>query len=226
MPSFAVFPLAWSLIQATVASRSDITWESGTLETTFEMTSPNILDLRHIALPRVKFGSNGHVTQLGQPAADVLDVLVNAEDLLDHQNNRKRPAGRRHRAVGRNLAVGHGNLYLARLQSAGVGRYGGLSRDGLGRQGEPRRQRGDDKSPSGEVDTGKHALSIVIHRSVSLVKWWTRNSESAYRSRAVRHDSFLCQSERRAFFALEFPTRSEKNPESKSLWNCKPEANS
>ena len=39
MPSFAVSPLPVFLAQATVASRSDITCASGTLETTLEMIS-------------------------------------------------------------------------------------------------------------------------------------------------------------------------------------------
>ena len=39
MPSLATSPLPVPLAQATVASRSDITWASGTLETTLEMIS-------------------------------------------------------------------------------------------------------------------------------------------------------------------------------------------
>ena len=39
MPSFAVSPVPFFLIQATVASRSAITWASGTFETTLEMIS-------------------------------------------------------------------------------------------------------------------------------------------------------------------------------------------
>src|SRR5262249_18412633 len=50
-----------------------------------------ILDLRHIALPGVELGADGEITDLGKPAADVPDMFVQPEDLLDDEHRRERP---------------------------------------------------------------------------------------------------------------------------------------
>ena len=106
MPSRRV-GLADSLAQATVASRSDITWASGTLETTLEI-SRDVLNLGDIALAGVEFGGDGQIAEFGQAAADILDVLVNTEDLLHDQDRGERARPLRHGPIGRDLAVGDG----------------------------------------------------------------------------------------------------------------------
>ena len=72
--------------------------------------------LRHVALAGVQLGGDGQVAELGEPAADVLDVLVDAEDFLHDQHDRERPALRRHRPVGGHLAVLDGDLDFAGLR--------------------------------------------------------------------------------------------------------------
>ena len=99
-----------------------MTCASGTLETTLEMISWIFSDLGDVALPSVQLGRDGQVAELGEPAADVLDVLVDAEDLLDDQDDRERSAVGRHGPVGGDLAVGDRDLHLAGLQALGIGR--------------------------------------------------------------------------------------------------------
>ena len=52
----------------------------------------NVLDLRDVPLPRIELGGDRQVAQLGEPPANVFDVLVDAEDLLHDQDDRERPA--------------------------------------------------------------------------------------------------------------------------------------
>ena len=59
---------------------------------------------------------------MGEAAADILDVLMDAEDLLDDEDDGKRPAGGRHGAIGRDRAVLDRDLDLAGLQARGIGR--------------------------------------------------------------------------------------------------------
>src|SRR5207302_8680290 len=49
----------------------------------------DIRQLRHSPLPCIELWSNSQVAQLGQPAADILDVFMDAKDLLDNYNHRK-----------------------------------------------------------------------------------------------------------------------------------------
>src|SRR5262245_3409040 len=44
------------------------------------------LHLRYIRHPRIHFGSDSQISGFGKSAADVFDMLVNAEDLLHDQN--------------------------------------------------------------------------------------------------------------------------------------------
>ena len=64
-----------------------------------------VAQFRHVSLAGIQFRGDSEVSQLGQPAADVFDVLVNAEDLLHHQHDRKGPARRGHRPISRHLAI-------------------------------------------------------------------------------------------------------------------------
>src|SRR4030095_1137386 len=64
-----------------------------------------ILVLADIALPRVHLRRDREVTGLGKTAAEILDVFVDAEDLLNHQDSRERPAFGGHGPVAGDLAV-------------------------------------------------------------------------------------------------------------------------
>ncbi len=140
IPSRLTSALPVPLAQATVASRSDMTCASGTLETTLRI-SWKAAELRDVALAGVHLGGDGEVAELGEPAADVLDVLVDAEDLLDDEDHGQVRAAGRHGAVGGDLAVGDGDLHLAGLEAVGVGRDR-LGGDGLGGHREAGGQRG------------------------------------------------------------------------------------
>ena len=73
--------------------------------------------LRHVALSRVEFRRNGEVAEFRELPAQVLDMLVYAEDLLDHEHGGERPTGRWHGAVGWNLASRDRNPDFAGIES-------------------------------------------------------------------------------------------------------------
>ena len=89
MPSRPVSALPSALAQATVASRSCITCASGTFETTFDMISPMSVILETSPCAGVEGRRDREVALLGEAAADVLDVLVDAEDLLHDEHGRE-----------------------------------------------------------------------------------------------------------------------------------------
>ena len=63
----------------------------------------DVLDVGHLARVAVtgeEFGRDGKVTFLRQPAADIGDVLMHAEDLGDHQHHRQGRLPGRHGTVG------------------------------------------------------------------------------------------------------------------------------
>ena len=108
IPSLAVSPLPLFFAQATVESRSFITCSSGTFDTTFEMMSGISLIFETSPSRRVQFRSDGEIAELRKPAADVLDMFVDAKNLL-HDKNYRKPAlsaaqhdnlGSRHRKRG------------------------------------------------------------------------------------------------------------------------------
>ena len=78
-------------------------------------------ELRDIALPRVELGGDREIAQLGEAPADILDVFVDAEDLLHDQHYRKRPAARWHRAISRDRLIADRNLHFACSQAFGAG---------------------------------------------------------------------------------------------------------
>ena len=94
-----------------------MTCASGTLD---DDLADDLVDVGHsgdVALARVELRRDRHVADLGEPPADVLDVLVHAEDLLHDEDERERPALRRHGAVGGDLAVLDRDLDLTRRQA-------------------------------------------------------------------------------------------------------------
>ena len=52
-----------------------------------------------------EFRCYGEIPYFGEPAADVLDVFVDAEDFMNDEHNWKWPAGRRLHSIGWDLAV-------------------------------------------------------------------------------------------------------------------------
>ena len=114
----------------------------------------DLVDVGHggdVALAGVEGRGHGEIARLGEAAADVLDVLVDAEDLLHDQHGRVRAGALRPGIVGRHVAVAHGDLGLAHLQALCVGadRGGTHRHDGAG---EARGQRGDGEQAAREVE--------------------------------------------------------------------------
>ena len=62
---------------------------------------------RDIAIANEEFGSNRQEAFVGEATADILDVLVHAEDLVNHQYEGMRPLSRGARAIGGNRAIRH-----------------------------------------------------------------------------------------------------------------------
>ena len=136
--------------------------------------------LGDVPLPGIQLGGHGEVTQLGEPTADVPDVLMHAENLLHHQHRGERAPLVGMGAISRNLSITHGNLHLARHQPRGVG-GDGLRRNGLDRQCEARGQRGHHEVPPGEVGEGLQTSQVGIHdgplRGVSRQQWQVLREE-------------------------------------------------
>ena len=136
-----------------------MTCASGTLVTTSAMSFGMSVYFGRIALARVEFRRDGEVTGLGDAPADVLDVLVHAEDFLHDQHDREIAARRRHRAVGRHLAVLGRHLDLAGDQAFGGG-GDGLRRHRQHGQREARAERGDDEAAPVDVARAEQALQF------------------------------------------------------------------
>ena len=81
-----------------------------------------VLHLRDIPLPGVELRRHRQKPELRKAPADVLDVLVNAEDFLDNKHSREGTAGGRSGPVGGDRTVGRGNLHLASFEPLGAGR--------------------------------------------------------------------------------------------------------
>ncbi len=161
MPSRDVSPLPLPLAKATAASRSLMTCASGTLSTMGRIGIDRG-ELRDVALARVHLHRDREVAGLGEAAADVLDVLVDAEDLLDDEDDREGPSGRGHGAVGRNLGVRRLDLDLARLEPGGVGRDHRLGGDGLHGQCKAGCQRGRKHMATRKVGIGGEAQAVQL----------------------------------------------------------------
>ncbi len=120
----------------------------------------NVGDIRNIALPRVKRRRHGEVAEFGEPAADILDVLMDAEDLLHDQHGRERPAARRHGAIGGDAAVGDRDLDLAGLEPGGIGGYHRLRHDRVGGKREAARETCHDEAATREIGFGNETLDL------------------------------------------------------------------
>ena len=115
-----------------------------------------VLVLRRIALAVVERRRHRHVAELGEAAADVLDVGVNAEDLLHHQGDRVGVAALGPRHVSGDVAVGGRNADLARGQSLAVG-GDRLRRDRLDRQ----RETGGQRAADHEAAAGRNRFRAI-----------------------------------------------------------------
>jgi len=105
-----------------------------------------IAHLRGIALPRIQLGRDREVPGFGEAAAEILDVLVDAENLLYDEHGWERSSLVRHRTIGGDLAVLGRHLDLARRQPVCIGGDDRLRRDRLHRQRKAGRQRGHHKA--------------------------------------------------------------------------------
>src|SRR6185437_2010107 len=69
-------------------------------------------ELGHVALPRVELGREREIAELREAPCDVLDVLMDAENLLHDEDDRQVAPVGGHRAIGRHVAVAHRNAHL------------------------------------------------------------------------------------------------------------------
>ena len=105
-----------------------------------------IAHLRGIALPRIQLGRDREVPGFGEAAAEILDVLVDAENLLYDEHGWERSSLVRHRTIGGDLAVLGRHLDLAGIEPGGVGGNHGLRRNRLDREREAGGERGHHKA--------------------------------------------------------------------------------
>ena len=117
--------------------------------------------LGDIALAGIEGRGDGEIAGLGQAPADVLDMLMDAEDLLHHEDRGEGAALGGHGAVARDLAVGDRDLHLAHGQALAVGHDGG-GRDRLGGQREAGRQACDDEAAARERCRRQEARQMAV----------------------------------------------------------------
>src|ERR1039458_3641127 len=120
MPRREVSALPVLFVHATVASRSEATWTLRNLV----YDGQDILDVglaRDVALTRIEVGRDCEVAPLREAEADILDVLVDAEDFMHHEDRREGPARGGHRAIGGNFAALDGNLHLVGDETVAIG---------------------------------------------------------------------------------------------------------
>ncbi len=95
----------------------------------------DVADLGRVALAVVQVGRDRAVAEPRQPPADVLDVLVQAEDLLHDQDQRQVLPALRHGAVDRQETVVGGDAVHAGIEAVGR-RQDGIGTDRLHRCSE------------------------------------------------------------------------------------------
>src|SRR5262249_9431975 len=118
--------------------------------------------LRNVSLPGIQLGGDCKVPQLGETPADIFDVLMYAENFLDDQDHRKRPARGGHRAIGRNLAVLNRNRDFSGIEVLRISRDR-LSGNRLNGKSEPRGQARDNEVPAREIDFGYETQQFLVH---------------------------------------------------------------
>ena len=69
----------------------------------------------------VDLGGDGEVAGLGEAAAQILDVLVDAEDFFVDEDDGERPSAVRLGGVARHLAIGDRDLHFAAVDADRVG---------------------------------------------------------------------------------------------------------
>ncbi len=127
------------------------------------------LHVRHIALPRIEVGCDREVTELGQTAAHVLDVLVHAEDLLHHQHRRQSGLAGRLRVIARDFAVAGGNAYVAGGEALSIGRDHRACSDRLHRRRETGADRRLEESASVDAQRLLLATQVIFRFTVHIV---------------------------------------------------------
>ena len=123
---------------------------------------------RRVASTDEEGWGHGHIAQLGKPAADILDVVVDAENLRHHQHDRKTPLAGRPRQISWNRPVGGGQHHrfgdqpgFVGVNGIGVGGEGG---GGIAGEEDPR-----DPPPRQMIVLRRSAFGAgkSDHRSVS-----------------------------------------------------------
>ena len=119
--------------------------------------------LRERGVAEIDFRRDGQVAGLGQPAADILDVFVDAKDLLVDQDDGEGTARGRVRVVHRHVAAGHRYPRLAGGQPVAIG-VDRLRDRPCGRQGEAADQAGHhETAPRQRIVAQAGGFGQVVH---------------------------------------------------------------
>jgi hypothetical protein len=125
--------------------------------------------LGKVRVAEVDLGRDRQVAELGKAAADILDVSVDSEDFLVHQDDGEAGSLRRAGVVGRQLAVRDRDLHFAGVQAGGVG-VDRLGLDPLSGQREAADQAGHHEAASRQRISPQAAdLGHVIHARLLLI---------------------------------------------------------
>ena len=117
--------------------------------------------LGDVALAGEELGRDRQVPELGEAPAHVADVLVDAEDLLDDEDDGEAASGRGHRAVAGQVGVRSGDRHLTGDEPGRVGRDERVGRDWQYRGGEADGQRRGDELAAGELHRIAEALYLT-----------------------------------------------------------------
>jgi hypothetical protein len=113
------------------------------------------------ALAGEQVGGDCVVAEPGEAPADVLDMLVHAENLVDHQHDGKGPAALGRGMIGRNHGVASVDARLARINAFG-GRRDRLRRHRRDRRAEAEPEARFDHGAAGHWPAGQAAQRVWL----------------------------------------------------------------
>ena len=143
-----------------------MTWASGTLRDDLEDLL-EVLELRDVPLPGVHLGGDGEVAELGEPPADVLDVLVDAEDLLDDQDGRERAPPWRASPGRRGSVPSAVGIFTSPASSPSVSVVIVSAETGWTARANPAARVATVNSRRREFELRQQAEHVVVHRAFS-----------------------------------------------------------
>jgi hypothetical protein len=158
IPAFFVVPA-----QAIVESISVATWESGVLAVTVSRIVWRSVIRVDVAFARKELGCGCKIAELRQAHADVLNVGVDAEDLVHHDDRRERAARLGHRTNAGKRAVGDRDPHVPRVEAFGVG-GDRRRRSRLNGERETRAEPARDHAAPREAGTGRQAQKLRLRQ--------------------------------------------------------------